>query len=282
MSEPPVYLRGKPQFVTVYKQNSNKRARKAPSYSLPSADYAAMLAHPQTPALYPSLVMPASPSKLSGSALATPSLIQLELTGVGKLEATANEKRGRHSEPTTPSEGAQLASGAKSSSGSGTKTNQGGERQAPDKQARHKSSSTTRPSSSSSERSPAESSAKLESRPLAINFTDYDDESGGYYLTRLPAGTMTSKKGVVKYLMLHRRLDSAQPAKRGERRKRQISYSSNYGQPCHGLPVQVNIKSRIKLNERIFPIFGRSQINKCVNLNKPLLPPLGDTPPQVY
>lgn len=45
--------------------------------------------------------------------------------------------------------------------------------------------------------------------------------------------------------------------------KRQISYSSNYEGPCEGFPLEVNIKSRLKLDS-LFPIHGRSQLKKCL------------------
>lgn len=49
--------------------------------------------------------------------------------------------------------------------------------------------------------------------------------------------------------------------------KRQIYMSSHEEQegPCYGFPLEVNVKSRIKL-DRIFPIHGKSQYKKCIKV----------------
>lgn len=60
----------------------------------------------------------------------------------------------------------------------------------------------------------------------------------------------------------------------GHRAKRQVYYESGYdGQAnCEGFPLEINVRSRIKLDQ-IFPIFGKSQMRKCVKIRKNLLPP---------
>lgn len=126
---------------------------------------------------------------------------------------------------------------------------------------------------------------------LTIDFTDFDDDSGSYYLTKLPMPNGKTK--LANYLMLHRadfkRSSSTHPydtdddvelasmsradddesvdqdEKLNKRRvKRQISYTSNYRKPCFGFPLEINIRSRIK-PEDVFPIYGRSQIKKCID-----------------
>lgn len=50
--------------------------------------------------------------------------------------------------------------------------------------------------------------------------------------------------------------------------KRQINYQSGYEgheEPCYGFPLEVNVKSRIKL-DGIFPIHGKSQHKKCIKV----------------
>lgn len=58
------------------------------------------------------------------------------------------------------------------------------------------------------------------------------------------------------------------------RRKRQApmqyqsgyySQTSAYEEPCHGFPLEINIRSRIK-PEDVFPIRGKSQLKKCIKL----------------
>lgn len=58
--------------------------------------------------------------------------------------------------------------------------------------------------------------------------------------------------------------------------KRQ-TYESSYEKepPCYGFPLEVNIKSRIKLDQ-VFPIHGKSQFKKCIKLGQPILPPVQD------
>lgn len=53
--------------------------------------------------------------------------------------------------------------------------------------------------------------------------------------------------------------------RRLRRSKRQVYYESGYdGEAnCEGFPLEVNIRSRVKL-DRLFPIYGKSQIKKCV------------------
>lgn len=108
---------------------------------------------------------------------------------------------------------------------------------------------------------------------LTINFTDFDDDSGSYYLAKLPT---SSRRKLAKYYMLQRSdqvhkatsnqlLVAKSDTKSKLRKKRQVSYTSGYERPCHGFPLEINVKSRIKMDQ-VFPIFGRSQIKKCVDL----------------
>lgn len=47
--------------------------------------------------------------------------------------------------------------------------------------------------------------------------------------------------------------------------RRQVYYSSGYNgqQNCQGFPLEINVRSRIKM-DRLFPIHGNSQVKKCV------------------
>lgn len=49
--------------------------------------------------------------------------------------------------------------------------------------------------------------------------------------------------------------------------KRQVYYQSGYNgeTKCDGFPLEVNVRSRIKL-DRIFPIHGKSQMKKCIKI----------------
>lgn len=118
---------------------------------------------------------------------------------------------------------------------------------------------------------------------LTIKFTDFDDDSGGYYLAQMPA--QSSSNRLAKYIMLQRadlgnteleqvpslqRTDDDEAVDedskpRGRRVKRQVSYTSDYDRPCYGFPLEINVKSRIKM-DNVFPIFGKSQVRKCVDL----------------
>lgn len=123
-----------------------------------------------------------------------------------------------------------------------------------------------------------------------INFTDYDDESGGYYVKNGRQQQLASSKR--RYLGLgdssmFKRLDSKTQAsvtsetpteeeesflhdkddsnRRHSRVKRQIYHKSTYEGPCYGFPLEVNIKSRIKMDQ-LFPIHGNSQYKKCIKV----------------
>lgn len=50
-------------------------------------------------------------------------------------------------------------------------------------------------------------------------------------------------------------------------RVRRQAYESSYENepPCYGFPLEVNIKSRIKLDQ-VFPIHGKSQYKKCIKV----------------
>lgn len=124
-----------------------------------------------------------------------------------------------------------------------------------------------------------------------INFTDYDDDYGNYYLRKSgpPVGN-AYKRNFLKGNQMHR-LDggSAENSKASKavawlmsvepeavdgaddqshkRVKRQVNYESSYEKepPCYGFPLEINVKSRIKMDQ-IFPIYGNSQFKKCVKV----------------
>lgn len=52
-----------------------------------------------------------------------------------------------------------------------------------------------------------------------------------------------------------------------KRVKRQVYHQSSYEneEPCHGFPLEINVKSRIKMDQ-LFPIKGNSQFKKCIKL----------------
>ena len=56
-------------------------------------------------------------------------------------------------------------------------------------------------------------------------------------------------------------------ATRRRRVKRQVYYKSGYNgsNKCHGFPLEVNVRSRIKMDQ-VFPIYGKSQMKKCVKV----------------
>lgn len=125
-----------------------------------------------------------------------------------------------------------------------------------------------------------------------INFTDYDDESGNYYIKNGRQQQLASSKRRYLYpaasdLSMFKRFDSktltslpsATPTeeeesflndkddsnRRHSRVKRQIYHKSTYEGPCYGFPLEVNIKSRIKMDQ-LFPIHGNSQYKKCIKV----------------
>lgn len=63
--------------------------------------------------------------------------------------------------------------------------------------------------------------------------------------------------------------------------QRNYQYQSGYSRepPCYGFPLEVNVKSRIKL-DRIFPIYGNSQFKKCVKRFK--IPTPGPNPDYIH
>lgn len=120
-----------------------------------------------------------------------------------------------------------------------------------------------------------------------INFTDYDDEFGNYYLRKtsnqlgnpynrkltrrnqLPSSSDDSKTSkAIAWLVsiAPEAVDSGDDQSR-KRVKRQAHYESSYEKepPCYGFPLEVHIKSRIKMDQ-IFPIFGKSQFKKCIKV----------------
>lgn len=114
-----------------------------------------------------------------------------------------------------------------------------------------------------------------------INFTDYDDESGNYYLRA--AASNYGKMKIADYRKLQRADKKNSPSnwmltideresvdnedQTSRRVKRQAHYESRYENepPCYGFPLEVNIKSRIKM-DNIFPIHGNSQMKKCIKV----------------
>lgn len=135
--------------------------------------------------------------------------------------------------------------------------------------------------SASSSSSPASDSA--------INFTDYDDEFGNYYLRKSHRNNNNNNHNRANSNQRHHRIGSVRRAdsesrdellvNRDEREtvdhedsnnhlrlKRQVYQSSYENEPiCYGFPLEVNIKSRIKMDQ-IFPIFGNSQFKKCIKV----------------
>lgn len=130
-----------------------------------------------------------------------------------------------------------------------------------------------------------------------INFTDYDDEAGNYYLKngqkqqQQPRSASSNKVRYVNYSKgVHKRSDTQNGAtissamqtseqeslfddgdltRHHTRVKRQVYHSSSYENepPCYGFPLEVNIKSRIKMDQ-LFPIHGNSQFKKCIKIPK--------------
>lgn len=126
-------------------------------------------------------------------------------------------------------------------------------------------------------------------------FNDYDDEFGNYYLRNKPSTTSATKKthkvsSFASGSELRRRkspslrrssadiMDESstrqvedkeqvdhEQGKALRRVRRQVYYSSGYnGQPnCHGFPLEINVKSRVKMDQ-MFPIYGNSQMKKCI------------------
>lgn len=135
----------------------------------------------------------------------------------------------------------------------------------------------------------------------SINFTDYDDDFGNYYMRA--AGSNKRSKMIAAHpsyvdgqqqqlQQAHFKKRSDSDSKNGDwilptkeqeeldsgssvdemasnkRSKRQAPYyESSYEKepPCFGFPLEVNVKSRIKLDQ-VFPIHGNSQLKKCVKL----------------
>lgn len=118
-----------------------------------------------------------------------------------------------------------------------------------------------------------------------INFTDYDDEFGNYYLGKAGSHMVNSYSNrklskrnqlesgsskAVAWLMsaVPEAVDGADD-QTNKRVKRQAGgyYESSYEKepPCYGFPLEVNIKSRIKMDQ-VFPIFGNSQYKKCIKV----------------
>ena len=139
-----------------------------------------------------------------------------------------------------------------------------------------------------------------------INFNDYDDESGNYYMRRaaarrrklaqadfgadlqradLPTSQQqqqqqqqkVSAMAIGKQTMLlppdedeqidHGDQETASGAGGYRRVKRQVYYQSGYNgeRLCHGFPLEINVRSRIKM-EQVFPIHGKSQFKKCIKV----------------
>lgn len=135
--------------------------------------------------------------------------------------------------------------------------------------------------------------------PSQINFTDYDDEFGSYYVgkRRAEGGPLDRSASVTMqradidnrvrdnqaaakaWIMSTDEQESLDPASDVQgsrsahpqaihtRNKRQVYYKSGYdgNKPCHGFPLEINVRSRIKLDQ-VFPIYGNSQMKKCVKL----------------
>lgn len=127
-----------------------------------------------------------------------------------------------------------------------------------------------------------------------INFTDYDDESGNYYMkngrqqNQQQQSSSNDQKRYINHsntifkrtdLQTPSSLPSAMPTEEEEslfndddnndkghlRVKRQVYHQSTYEGPCYGFPLEINIKSRVKM-DRLFPIHGNSQYKKCIKV----------------
>lgn len=120
-----------------------------------------------------------------------------------------------------------------------------------------------------------------------MNFNDYDDEFGNYYMRksgkRKHAFDMSDLHRADeqqshanhhyedKVTMLTPNEDEEQVDDDREmahrRMKRQVYYQSGYDgeKNCHGFPLEINVRSRIKM-DRLFPIHGKSQFRKCVKV----------------
>lgn len=349
MSEPPVYLRGKPQYVTIYKKPNKRKPmvsqqhyQAAKIYQLPSNlyNYNQQLSTSQMGDNYATGSIGSESSQLQQQHLYAPASIVPLQTALANL--------GSNSSPIkqTSSAIAQLALAIPASTTSVSSTSSS-DYKAPastEQANRNYSAPSTSTATSTISSSGTTTSYNAKSKELGtshsglaplINFNDYDDETGAYYLARLPSA-LRGSRDLAKYYTLLQRVDNEQLSSsetsnsddeedeesalnRDEsklnpminvaiarkflddlqeseqanednadlddkhrfepkvRTKRQISYNSNYEQPCEGFPLEVNIKSRVKLNERIFPIFGKSQIKKCVKKLQ-LFPPVQDNP----
>lgn len=329
MSEPPVYLRGKPQYVTIYKKPKRKTIShhySAPKiYQLPTNLYN-YNQHSSTSQLGDNYAIGSSVGGESSQQQHqyAPASAILPLQTLADYGANSGKSGAI----------AQLALAIPASTTSSTTLSSLNIKQA-NQNLTAPSSLATIAGSSSSLASAATNSAGKDKEvgnsraalaPL-INFNDYDDETGAYYLARLPSA-LRGSRDLAKYYTLLQRADKESSSSdehdasehdsldRSEsqtspleqaaqdlleelqdlqeqqnhesdqadhddglkvRTKRQVSYSSNYEQPCEGFPLEVNINSRVKLNERIFPIFGKSQIKKCVKKLQ-LFPPVQDHP----
>ena len=142
------------------------------------------------------------------------------------------------------------------------------------KLASHGSSSSSDSSASSSSSSSSSSPSSPSSSSSAIDFTDYDDDFGNYYMRKAASGMMQMgsiyRADKREELMskderesLHDDSDSGVPNKRVKRQAYESSYQNE--PPCYGFPLEINVKSRIKLGQ-IFPIHGKSQFKKCIKV----------------
>lgn len=130
-----------------------------------------------------------------------------------------------------------------------------------------------------------------------IDFTDYDDDFGNYYLRKASnhmgnsygSGSNNNNNNSNNKRLSKRARSDAENSKASKalawlmsavpeavdgaddqshkRVKRQVNYESSYEKepPCYGFPLEVNIKSRIKMDQ-VFPIYGNSQYKKCIKV----------------
>lgn len=119
-----------------------------------------------------------------------------------------------------------------------------------------------------------------------INFNDFDDDVSNYYLRKQVSsaanglalnealrrdGADVEEQHPVDWLLLNGDEESIDhedlPEVGHHSRVKRQAYESSYENepPCYGFPLEINIKSRIKMDQ-IFPIHGKSQIKKCIKL----------------
>lgn len=144
----------------------------------------------------------------------------------------------------------------------------------------------------------AASDPAVESALSNANFNDFDDDSSNYYIRKVSHPMSAGKRKMQAHYAapafaygpadeFGKRSDGGAQSDSGEqasqqvdekesvdaemdksahsRVKRQVYMSSHEEGPCHGFPLEINVKSRVKLDQ-IFPIHGKSQFKKCIKV----------------